>query len=196
MVGPFWQWGESVQRGTDYASQAVVRAYDKHMGALRDLSAEAQHILEFLGLSPDDVVLEIGTGTGSFARAAARVCREVIALDVSGAMLTYAEERAREEGIENIAFRQAGFLTYEHEGEPFAGAVSQLALHHLPDAWKFVALRRLDEFIRPRRCDFASSIRGSCLRVGPRTKSPVNKDLTWGRLYSGAEELIGLIATQ
>ena len=125
MAGPIWQWDESVQRGTDYANQAVVRAYDEHMGSLRDFSAEAQHILEFLGLSPDDVVLEIGTGTGSFAWAAARVCREVIALDVSGVMLTYAAERAHEEGIENIAFRQAGFLTYEHEGEPFAGAVSQ-----------------------------------------------------------------------
>jgi putative AdoMet-dependent methyltransferase len=96
-------------------------------------------ILGFLGLSADDVVLEIGTGTGSFARAAGRKCREVIALDVSGAMLTYAAGRAHKEGIDNIVFRQAGFLTYEHEGEPLAGAVSQLTLHHLPDTWKFVA---------------------------------------------------------
>jgi len=158
MAGPPWQWGESVQRGTDYASQAVVRAYDEHMASLRDLAAEAERILEFLELSAADVVLEVGAGTGFFARAAARRCREVIGVDVSGAMLTYAAERARAEGITNINFQQAGFLTYEHQGEPLAAAVSQLALHHLPDPWKFVALRRLCQFLRPRGRLFLSDV--------------------------------------
>jgi putative AdoMet-dependent methyltransferase len=149
MAGPIWQWDERIQRGTDYANQTVVRAYDEHMASLRDVSFEAERILEFLELSTGDVVLEVGTGTGSFARAAARQCRAVIALDISGAMLTYAAERAREEDIANIIFQQAGFLTYEHQGEPLAATVSQLALHHLPDAWKLVALRRLSQVIRP-----------------------------------------------
>ena len=112
----------------------------------------------YLELSPDDVVLEIGPGTGSFSRAAARHCRQVVSIDVSEAMLAYGAERAREEGIENIVFRLAGFLTYEHEGEPLAAAVSQLALHHLPDAWKFVALRRLAQSLRPRGKFFLSDV--------------------------------------
>jgi putative AdoMet-dependent methyltransferase len=146
---PSWQWNEQIQRGTDYASVERVREYDERMAAMRDVAAEAGKILDQIGVSSDDVVLEIGTGTGAFARAAARRCRRVIALDVSPVMLEYAVQRAREEGITTIDFREAGFLTYEHEGEPLAAAVSQLALHHLSDAWKLIALERLAGFLRP-----------------------------------------------
>ena len=149
MTGPIWQWDESVQQGTDYAGLAEVRGYDERMAGWRDVSKEADRILDYLRLSFDDVVLEMGTGTGFFARTAAPHCRLVIAADVSGAMLAYAEKRASEEGVTNIVFRQAGFLTYEHEGEPLAAVVSQLALHHLPDPWKLLGLRRLAGFLRP-----------------------------------------------
>jgi putative AdoMet-dependent methyltransferase len=146
---PDWQWDETIQRGTDYASVEQVREYDERMAAMRNVAAEVDKILGLLELSPDDVVLEIGTGTGAFARAAARRCRKVVALDVSPVMLEYAAQRAREEGLQNIEFREAGFLTYEHHGAPLAAIVSQLALHHLPDAWKLIALQRLAGFLRP-----------------------------------------------
>lgn len=145
---PRWQWDESVQRGTDYASVERVREYDERMAALRNVAAEAGTIIELLELGPDDAVLEVGTGTGAFARVAARRCRKVIALDVSPVMLHYAAERAREEGLTNIDFREAGFLTYQHEGAPLDAVVTQLALHHLPDAWKLIALQRLAGFLR------------------------------------------------
>lgn len=83
MTTPTWQWDESIQRGTDYASVERVREYDERMAALRDVAAEAGKILALLALAPDDVVLDVGTGTGAFARAAAGRCRKVIALDVS-----------------------------------------------------------------------------------------------------------------
>ncbi len=148
MERPRWQWDEMVQRGTDYASLAEVRAYDERMGAIRDVAAEARRILDLLKPSPADILLEIGTGTGAFARMAARQCRTLIAIDVSETMLTYAAQRARDEGITNIVFAQGGFLTYEHRGEPVAAVVSQLALHHLPDAWKLIALRRLADVMK------------------------------------------------
>lgn len=144
-----WQWDERAQRGTDYESLEQVRAYDERMAALRDVTAEAQSILALLEVSPTDVLLEVGTGTGAFARLAAARCRSVIALDVSEAMLAYAAHRAEEEGIKNIKFQLAGFLTYEHEGGPLAAAVSQLALHHLPDPWKLIGLKRLAGLLRP-----------------------------------------------
>jgi putative AdoMet-dependent methyltransferase len=143
MERPRWQWDEQVQRGTDYASLREVQAYDERMGSIRDVGAEARRILQFLELSPEDVLLEVGTGTGAFARAAAKQCRTVIAIDVSEIMLAYAAQRACDEGIENAVFAPGGFLTYEHQGEPVSAVVSQLALHHLPDAWKLIALRRL-----------------------------------------------------
>ena len=158
VTAPSWQWDESVQQGTDYASVAEAEGYDERMAGLRDVSKEAGRIMSFLGLSPDDVVLEMGTGTGAFARTATKHCRLVIGADVSSAMLAYAAKKADEEGIKNISFRQAGFLTYEHEGEPLAAAVSQLALHHLPDPWKLVGLRRLAGFMRPGARLFLSDV--------------------------------------
>ena len=149
MAIPEWQWDEKIQRGTDYASVERVREYDERMAAMRDVAAESERILNQIGISAGDDLLEIGTGTGALARAAARRCRRVVALDVSPIMLEYAAQRAREEGITTIEFCEAGFLTYEHDGEPFAAVVSQLALHHLPDAWKLIALGRLAGFLRP-----------------------------------------------
>lgn len=148
MSRPVWQWDESIQRGWDYKSITEVRRYDERMSTFRDAKDEAREILSRLALSPDDVVLEFGTGTGLFAREAAGRCRKVIAIDVSPTMLDYAALQAQGEQIDNIVFVNAGFLTYQHHDAPVAAIVSQMALHHLPDAWKLIALERLSGFLR------------------------------------------------
>jgi len=43
----------------------------------------------------------------------------------------------------------AGFLTYQHRGEPADFVYSRYALHHLPDFWKVDALSRIHGFLRP-----------------------------------------------
>ena len=43
----------------------------------------------------------------------------------------------------------AGFLTYDHAGDPADVVCSRYALHHLPDSWKVVALRRVRSMLRP-----------------------------------------------
>jgi SAM-dependent methyltransferase len=149
MTAPAWQWNEAKQIGTDYENVDEVRAYDHRMGELRDIPAENQTILNLLRLPPGAAVLEIGTGTGAFAREAARAGHRVTALDISPVMLAYAAERVREERLAGIRFVQAGFLTYGHAGEPFDAVVSGLALHHLPDLWKFNALKRIHDWLRP-----------------------------------------------
>lgn len=74
------------------------------------------------------MVLEMGTGTGEFAITVARHCSKVYALDVSSSMLSYAEKNAKAQGISNIEFVRAGFLTYRHHGPPVGAMVTQLAL--------------------------------------------------------------------
>ncbi|NLT36439.1 MAG: methyltransferase domain-containing protein [Gaiellales bacterium] len=140
---PSWQWDELTQIGTDYEDVAEVRAYDERMAALRDRAAENRRVLEMLSVISEDLVLEVGTGTGLFARQCAAITKHVIAIDISRAMLDYAALRAMEEGIANISFVHAGFLTYRHDGPPIDAVVSSLALHHLPDQWKLVGLKRL-----------------------------------------------------
>jgi SAM-dependent methyltransferase len=71
----------------------------------------------------------------------------VVAVDVSPAMV--AALRSRAAGLENVEVVEAGFLTYRHMGAPAHYVYTRNALHHLPDAWKAVALSRVAGMLRP-----------------------------------------------
>lgn len=64
-------------------------------------------------------------------------------------MLEVLRRKVEASGHRNIECVSAGFLTYEHSGEPVDFAYSRYALHHLPDLWKALALVRLRRFMRP-----------------------------------------------
>ncbi len=52
----------------------------------------------------------------------------------------------REKGLEAV---RAGFLSYEHEGQPPDAVFTRNALHHLPDFWKVAALQRIAQLLEP-----------------------------------------------
>lgn len=52
-------------------------------------------------------------------------------------------------GREHFDEKHAGFLSYEHSGERPDVVYSRLALHHLPDFWKAIALCRIADMLRP-----------------------------------------------
>lgn len=143
MDRPDWQWNEIQQVGTDYADLAQVEIYDNRMGTFRDVNAENRQMLGMLNLPAGAAVLEIGCGTGRFARAAAAAGMKVTAIDVSPIMLEYVKKKAGDEGLPEIRTQHSGFLTMDLPEAVFDAAVSGAALHHLPDAWKFVALRNI-----------------------------------------------------
>lgn len=146
---PVWYYDEFQHVGTDYGSVEEVRIYDERMQSLRDVAGECEAILRALDLTPGSTLIEIGTGTGEFAVHAAQHGMKVYALDISRIMLDYARQKAASRGVAGIEFINAGFLTYEHCGEPADAVVSQLALHHLPDFWKAVALKRIADMLSP-----------------------------------------------
>jgi ubiquinone/menaquinone biosynthesis C-methylase UbiE len=146
---PAWQWNEIQQVGTDYSDVAEVERYEQRMGEFRNLPAEDAAILNILGLPQGSHILEIGTGTGHFARTAARAGHRLTALDVSTAMLEYAQARADRDGLTGIEFRHAGFLTFTAEAATFDAAVSVAVLHHLPDLWKAAALSNIHRVLKP-----------------------------------------------
>jgi ubiquinone/menaquinone biosynthesis C-methylase UbiE len=63
-------------------------------------------------------------------------------------MLEYCKRKSEEAGLENIVFCHGGFLTYEHEAAPVDAIVSAIALHHLPDFWKLIGLKRVARMLR------------------------------------------------
>lgn len=145
---PKWQYDEMNQIGVDYTDISEVEAYDSHMKKLRNIRKETEEIIELIGLTVDHVLLEFGTGTGEFATKVAQHCSKVYAVDISPIMLEFASKKAQSQSISNIEYCHAGFLTYRHSGMPLDVIVSQLALHHLPDFWKLVALKRIYSMLK------------------------------------------------
>ncbi|TRZ87949.1 MAG: class I SAM-dependent methyltransferase [Methanosarcinales archaeon] len=147
-MSQLWHYDEMKQVGTDYADSKEVEAYDARMQKIRDVRSEIEKILAFLHISQDQTLLEVGCGTGEFTIESAGRCSKVIAADVSLPMLEFARQKAKKLDVKNIEFHNAGFLTYEHSGELVDAVVSQLALHHLPDFWKLIALRRVYSLLK------------------------------------------------
>ncbi len=144
-----WRYDEARHCGVDFSALTEVEAYDAYMRKMRDIAAEVAKIKTAVGLDPADIVLDIGCGTGETALGLASCCARVHAVDVSREMLRCAENKARGRGLANVEFRQAGFLTCEYPAASFDVVLSQFALHHLPDFWKHIALRRVHRLLKP-----------------------------------------------
>jgi SAM-dependent methyltransferase len=74
--------------------------------------------------------LEIGCGTGAFARLLAQRSQQVLALDLSPQMIETAQERSQ--GYSNITFEVADVLAWKFPRERFDCIASIATLHHLP----------------------------------------------------------------
>jgi cyclopropane fatty-acyl-phospholipid synthase-like methyltransferase len=125
--------------GPEHLDPEYVAAYE----AKAQLDVDAQvDLLRKHGLGPEATLVDLGAGTGLVAAAAAQHCRRVVAVDPSPAMI----EAIRARGLEAV---EAGFLTYEHQGDPPEVVYSRNALHHLSDYWKGIALTRIHDLLAP-----------------------------------------------
>jgi putative AdoMet-dependent methyltransferase len=142
-----WWSDDRRQIGTDFANADQVADYDRRQG---NRDRHNDELLQRLGVEEGQIVVDIGTGTGSLARAAARRSARVHAVDISDTMLHFARARAEAEGLEDrISFHRAGFLSYRHGDAPADWVFSQMALHHLSDFWKQEALLRIHALLKP-----------------------------------------------
>jgi len=143
---PGWLLDEVASAGRENLDAAHVSRYD-----VKEDAGAAEEVL-FLrghGLTAASVVVDIGAGTGQFTLAVAPVCAQVVAVDVSPVMLHALRAKVGRARLDNVEVVQAGFLTYQHRGDPADVIYSRYALHHLPDFWKGVALARLRSTLRP-----------------------------------------------
>jgi SAM-dependent methyltransferase len=141
---PGWLLDELATVGRENLDAAHVSRYDDK----EDASAAAEiGLLRSLGLNRHSTVVDLGAGTGQFALAAASIGARVIAVDPSPVMGNRLREKAGDR-FPRLEIAPAGFLTYEHQGEPADFVYSRYALHHLPDFWKVVALDKIRAMLR------------------------------------------------
>lgn len=112
--------------------------------------------LERLKLKTQDVLLDVGTGTGDKAIRAAHICRQVVGIDISKRSLEMARKRASREGLNNVIFAYGAFEDLCAEFDLALYGITKIlavySLHHLPDPLKRQSLNTLSEILdRPGR---------------------------------------------
>jgi len=149
MSKPNWQYDETKHCGVDFSDPELVGVYDANHQKFRSYEKAAEAIVNELAIDKEYTVIDMGSGTGAFALYAAKYCRLIHAVDVSKAMIEYASQKAKNMGVENVIFHHGGFLTYKHQDDPVDAIICVAVLHHLPDFWKLLGLRRIYEMLRP-----------------------------------------------
>lgn len=141
-----WWLDEVAHAGDEHLDPAYVATYERKAGF--DPAADLA-VLQGHGLGPGTTLVDLGAGIGVFAIAAAASGAQVVAVDVSPAMTARLQGSIDDLHLDNIEVVEAGFLSYEHQGEPADFVFTRNALHQLPDFWKAVALFRIASMLRP-----------------------------------------------
>ncbi|RLM59420.1 class I SAM-dependent methyltransferase [Halobellus sp. Atlit-31R] len=130
---------------------AAAASYDDEQDS-REYLACADLVVEHAAPGPEDVVVDLGTGTGAIALALAPAADRVLGRDISEGMLAEARAKAADAGIDNVAFGEGRFR--EPDVGPHRDSVdvvtTNFAMHHLSDAEKREAIAVIAE-LNPRR---------------------------------------------
>jgi SAM-dependent methyltransferase len=126
---------EHAERFSDHAAD-----YDESQDA-PEYRACADLVVAHADPRADDVVLDLGTGTGAIALAVADAAGEVVGRDISEGMLERAREKAADAGIENVTFGEGRFRDPQvPDGINVDVVTSNFAMHHLSDDEKREAI--------------------------------------------------------
>jgi len=131
-----YRWDERVEAWEEVATSDAFRA-------IRD------RIVEVASPTVEDVVVDLGAGTGLLTLALAPQVHEIVAVDISERMLERLDAHAAAEGIENLHTLEADLRRLPLEDESATLVVSNYAFHHLDDLGKELALTEARRVLRP-----------------------------------------------
>jgi 2-polyprenyl-3-methyl-5-hydroxy-6-metoxy-1,4-benzoquinol methylase len=153
-----FQFDEMHQIGADHADPVRANEYDSKMQMFRNYAQEARVLVQELNITDQMSILDIGAGTGAFSIELAAFCREITAIDVSSIMLQILETKAGKRAITNIRTCNKGFLTFDSCGKKYDRIISNVVMHHLPDFWKCIALRRVHSMLEDNGLFFLNDV--------------------------------------
>lgn len=130
------------------AAAAGWRKYDER---LRQLTAPVtQRLLELASVEPGHRVLDIACGTGEPALPAAEVVGPegyVLGTDISAEMLAVAREKAQDQGLANVEFREVDAEELEAEPDSFDAVTCRWGIMFMPNPTG--CLRRAHSALKP-----------------------------------------------
>ncbi len=111
--------------------------------------ATFQTLIAAAGVQPGQRVLDVGCGTGYFARLLAQAVGpegRVVGIDPSRAMIRYASGHAG--GASNCQFQVGAAEALEFPAEHFDVIACSLVMHHLPEDVRIAALEEMRRVLR------------------------------------------------
>ncbi|MGE5177830.1 MAG: methyltransferase domain-containing protein [Bacteroidota bacterium] len=123
---------DEVKRRFGSAAEKYVESKDHAQGESLD------RLIELAAPQPSWRVLDVATGGGHTALAAAPLVREVVATDLTAPMLQAAERFVRSRGAANVAFQEADAGALPFPDASFDLVTCRIAPHHFPDVAAFV----------------------------------------------------------
>jgi ubiquinone/menaquinone biosynthesis C-methylase UbiE len=142
-----WFYDESKHAGVNYASIEFIQQYDENHSKFRNFTQEAEEIIDALHLTTKSIVADIGCGTCAITHHIAQKVKKIYAIDISRSMLDYARQKYN--AIHNIEYIHSGFLGLNAHSLNVDAVYTKMALHHLPDFWKQVALNNISSITKP-----------------------------------------------
>lgn len=150
---------------SEYNKERVARLFDAKTATKTEAAAKTitsgqsipqmagEIAFERLKLKTQDVLLDVGAGTGNKAIRAAHICRQAIGIDISKKSLEIARRRSSEERLNNAIFAYGSFENPCAELNLASCGVTKIlavySLHHLlPHLLKKKSLRTLANLLR------------------------------------------------
>lgn len=146
---PRWYYNENSHSGVNYSNQEIVKDYDNQHAKFRDFETEANKISQALNIGKNDTIVDLGCGSGELSIQLSSRCKKIYAVDISTNMIDLCNKKISEKKLENITPICSGLLSYQHDSEPADIVISNVVLHHLPDFWKMIALKKINDLLKP-----------------------------------------------
>ncbi|SDD14959.1 Methyltransferase domain-containing protein [Terribacillus halophilus] len=129
----------------------------------------ADKLFEFLPIKKDDLVLDLGAGTGYISLAIAELVKTVYAFDYDEDILKYLDTVAKERDITNINTVAGNFKDIPLDNHFFDIAIASIALHEVQPL--SIALKEINRILKDKGLFLCIEFEKNETSTGPRVSS-------------------------